>query len=488
VLARAAALVLALVALALLPEAAGAVRGTWHAKLISASDGSNIRFSAIAEDGAAAGLKVLPDGTPQAVYFNGKRLKNFGSRLGPVSSFLSLNDRHQAAGYFSANPAARVTNLFGANPDPSIMPHAFFMSGPRTIKRLSVPSAAFAVNISGQVAGTFRASDGFLHAFLWRPLAKSGKRFIDAGVGDARALNDPSVRARRLRGSAHAAEMGYVGVNLAGGTSIWTVNAANNAVNRRVLQNDDIFLQSVSNTGIASGGEDNADGSVSPLVYDIVRNVVRRLGLPVGVPSGFAGGVARSGRLAGGSSTAGSVQHGRLWFFGGGSQDVNNLPGLSLPPGTEVTNVPAVSDTGLAAGFATTPTGQQEGVVIAPSPPTKLPLLLAAFEKYLDVHGYGGEGERVRRFKARLRDSLGHWRNNRRKLGCTDVKDAAQDLLDLTNANHKELDEELYDRGFGPDRRQEITEPTLGIEVRSALAEYGQELDCDGMKKLLGLA
>ena len=98
------------------------------------SDGSDIRFTTIAEDGAVAGLKVLPDGTPHALYFDGKRLKDFSSKLGPVSAFTALNDRHQAAGYFSSNPAARVTNLFGANPDPSLMPHAFFMSG-KTIKR-----------------------------------------------------------------------------------------------------------------------------------------------------------------------------------------------------------------------------------------------------------------------------------------------------------------------------------------------------------------
>jgi len=117
-------------------------------------------------------------------------VKDLSPRLGVVSSITGLNDRHQAAGYASSNPAARVANLFGANPDPSIMPRAFFLSG-RTLKRLSVPSAAFGINIAGEVAGSFRAKDGLLHGFLWRPglrKRRGRKTFIDLGVGDQHGL------------------------------------------------------------------------------------------------------------------------------------------------------------------------------------------------------------------------------------------------------------------------------------------------------------
>ena len=168
----------------------GARSHDWSMRLFPAADGSNVRFTTIAEDGAAAGAKFLADGTPRALYFNGKRVKDLSPRLGVVSSITGLNDRHQAAGYASSNPAARVANLFGANPDPSIMPRAFFLSG-RTLKRLSVPSAAFGINIAGEVAGSFRAKDGLLHGFLWRPglrKRRGRKTFIDLGVGDQHGL------------------------------------------------------------------------------------------------------------------------------------------------------------------------------------------------------------------------------------------------------------------------------------------------------------
>lgn len=462
----------------------------WHVRLFSAADGSDIRLTTIAEDGAAAGAKFLADGTPHGIYFDGKRLKDLSSRLGVVSSITSLNDRHQAAGYASSNPAVRVGNLFGANPDPSIMPHAFFLSG-RTLKRLSVPSSAFGVNIGGEVAGTFRASDGLLHGFLWRPALRrrrGTRTFIDLGVGDARALSDPALP-RRIprRRTARAAGVQSL-MTVVGGNSVWQLNMLTDAVKRRVLA-PDIFLQSVSNTGLASGGRDLPDMTRAALVYDVTRRVTRALLLPGGSSSGFAGGIARSTGLTAGSASSATDQRGLLWSAAGSViGDVNGLPGVSLPPGTAITNTPAVSDTGLLAGFATTPTGQQEGVVVAPSPFTKLPLFLRAWDAYADQWGFGGDGRDVRQVKADVREAFEHWKKNRRKLTCLSIREAAIGLLGVTKSNFDARFGDLYEYGYGREQANAIARPAVGIEIRSALAEFADELGCPDFKRELGLA
>jgi probable HAF family extracellular repeat protein len=478
-----------LVAVAALPATASGARSRdWSVRTFSAADGSNIRFSTIAEDGAAAGGKFLADGTPKALYFNGKRLNDLSSRLGVVSAITGLNDRHQAAGYASSNPSVRVVNLFGANPDPSIMPRAFFLSG-RTLKRLSVPSAAFGINISGEVVGTFRAKDGLLHGFLWRPTLRKRrgtKTFIDLGVGDARAVNDPVVpRRKRGRRAARAASVQSL-MTIVGGNSVWQLNTLTDAVKRRVLA-PDIFLQSVSNTGLASGGRDLPDMSRLAMVYEVNRRVMRALNLPGGSSSGFAAGISRSTGLASGSFTSTTEQHGLLWGASGSIiGDANNLPGVSLPPGTLITNTPAVSDTGLLAGFATTPTGQQDGVVVAPTPFTKLPLLLKAWDAYVDQ--WGGDGPDVRQVKADVREAFDHWKANRQKLTCKSIKEAAIGLLGVTGSNYHEIFDSIYETGAARDQANRIASPALAIEMRSALAEFADEMSCPDFKKELGLA
>jgi hypothetical protein len=224
------------------------------------------------------------------------------------------------------------------------------------------------------------------------------------------------------------------------------------------------------------------------LVYDVTRGVLRALNLPDGSSSGFAAAVSRSTGLAAGSASSGTDQHGLLWGPGGSIiGDANTLPGVSLPPGTVITNTPAVADTGLLAGFATTPTGQQQGVLMAPSPFTKLPLLLKAWDAYVEQHGFGGDGETVRQVKADIREAFDHWNANRRKLTCKSIKDAAVGLLGVTQTNFQEVFDSMSESGIDGGQANAIARPAIGIEMRGALAEFGAELGCPDFKDELGL-
>lgn len=466
--ARAAIVLVTLLAVAAVPATASAARSRdWTVRLFPAADGSDVRFTTIAEDGAAAGTKSLADGTPKAVYFNGRRLQDLSARLGVVSSITGLNDRHQAAGYASSNPAARAVNLFDPSADANVIPRAFFLSG-RTLKRLSMPSVAFGINISGDVVGTFRAQDGLLHAFLWRPGSKGDRRFADLGAGDARALSDAVVPRRgRGRRAARAAAVQSL-MTIVGGNSVWQLNIVTGRLKRRVLA-PDVFLQSVSNTGLASGGRDLPDMARAALLYDVGRRVLRALNLPDGRSSGFASGISRSTGLMSGSASSDVDEQGLLWRPGGSIfGEANSLPGLSLPPGTVITNIPAVSDTGLFAGFATTPTGQQQGVVVAPSPLTKEPLLLKAWDAYVDQWGSGGSGATVRRFRTEVGEALDHWQRSRPKSACRSLREAAIALAGVSKENYDaELDALVTDMNFAVAEGEKIARPALAIEIKA---------------------
>ncbi|MEA2409094.1 MAG: hypothetical protein QOE69_3213 [Thermoleophilaceae bacterium] len=487
---RAAAVLLTLLVLAALPASAlAAPTRTWNARLFASGDGSSIRLTTIAADGAAAGGKFLTDGTPKAVYFNRKRLVSLSGRLGVVSSITSLNDRHQAAGYASSNPAARVANLFGSSTDRSLMPRAFFLSG-RKVRRLSVPSAAFGVNISGEVAGTFLAKDGRLHGFLWRPASRARrlKKFIDLGVGDARALSDPPpIRFRRGRRSATAARALPNLMTIVGGNSVWLLNPVTGALKRRELAAE-IFLQAVSNTGLASGGQDHSDGTRSPMVYDVGRGVLRMPTLPSDQTSGFAGGISDSTGLTSGSTSTDTSQHGMVWNADGSVlYDPNELPGVDLPPGTEITNTPAVTDTGLLAGLATTPTGVQDGVIVQPPPRAKEPLLIKAFDVYVDSHGSGGSGEDVRRFRKLIHDAVVSYGQSHLRTACRTLRDAAESLKDISSANFDEQFDALYDNGVSRGQAQDVALPAIAINIRVLVVELGAEMDCKGLREQLGI-
>jgi hypothetical protein len=229
--------------------------------------------------------------------------------------------------------------------------------------------------------------------------------------------------------------------------------------------------------------------SRAAVIYDVARRVVHALNLPGGSSSAFAAGISRSTGLASGSSSSTTDQHGLLWGPGGSViGDVNTLPGVSLPPGTAITNTPAVSDTGLLAGFATTPTGQQEGVVVAPSPVTKLPLLLKAWDAYVDQWGFGGDGQAVRQVKADIREAFDHFKQARKKLKCRSIKEAAVGLLGVTQSNFDGVFDPLYESGYARDKVNAIARPALGIEIRAALAEFADEIDCPDFKQELGLS
>jgi len=488
VLVRAGVILVALLVAAVTPAAAAAApTKLWHMRLFASADGSDIRFTTIAEDGAAAGLRVAPDGTPEALYTDGKKLKNFGSKLGPVSAFTALNDRHQAAGYFSSNPAARVTNLFGSNPDPSLMPHAFFMSG-KTIKRITLPSVAFGVNISGWVSGTFRANDGLLHGFLWLPLSKRRPNFADLGPGDARALADlarPRRAASRSLGPyASGAPAGLL--TIVGGPTIWLVNPLNGKTTRRTLP-EGTFLQSASNTGKASGGQDHLDGSRSPVVYDVARDRVSPLTLPAGREDGFAGGIARSSWFVAGSTSTGTDMRAHFWWSNGRSLgDPNSLPGIELTKGFGITNTPAVADTGLLAGFGTTALGRQEGVIVYPPPYLKLPRLLESFDAYIFLQ-YPKHSGRANAFRRKLKRALKQANRNRKAAACRTMRSAANTFLDIQDAIYDDAVDLWRSEGARGERLSDFTRSALGIEIRQAIAEFGDELGCKGLKLQLGL-
>ena len=68
------------------------------------------------------------------------------------------------------------------------------------------------------------------------------------------------------------------------------------------------------------------------------------------------------------------------------------------------------------------------------------------------------------------------------------MKDAAQDLLTIAQANFEEQFNDYYDYGVDRHRANELAAPARGIDIRQALAEYGEELGCKEMKLALGLS
>ena len=193
---------------------------------IAAPDGADIRLTTIARTKRGRGRQGAADGTPHALYFDGKRLKDFSSKPGPVNSFTGLNDRHQAVGYFASRPGGAGLRTCSARTRTRPHPARLLHVG-EDDQALTLPSVAFGVNNAGWVAGTFRTNDGLLHAFLWLPLSKRRPNFADLGAGDARALADPS-QPRRLR----EPQRGPVALSLArhltivGGNTVWIVNSS----------------------------------------------------------------------------------------------------------------------------------------------------------------------------------------------------------------------------------------------------------------------
>jgi len=127
-------------------------------------------------------------------------------------------------------------------------------------------------------------------------------------------------------------------------------------------------------------------------------------------------------------------------------------------------------------------------VVVAPSPFTKLPLFLKAWDAYTDQWGFGGDGRDVRQVEADVRAGLDHWKANRRKLTCLSIAEAVKALVHVTKSNFDANFDSAYEYGIQRDRAEAMARPALGIEIRSALAEFGAEVGCPGFKQELGLA
>jgi hypothetical protein len=194
--------------------------------------GTELRLTAVADDGSAAGTFRHQDMSQHAVFFNGRAVKEIGSKIGPGSVVTGMNNRHQIVGYRSVRPNVSTGDLLSSKLDDSQKPHAFMYAGGRA-QLLTQPSYATAVNDEGVVVGTFLApSDRSLHAFAWMtgglrwaPVLKN--KLIDLGAGSARAVNTSSTNWNvEIVGPADAAVRYYTLNVLTGKFTSRTVNLA----------------------------------------------------------------------------------------------------------------------------------------------------------------------------------------------------------------------------------------------------------------------
>jgi probable HAF family extracellular repeat protein len=254
--------------------------------------GTELRLAAVASDGSAAGTFRHQDMSQHAVFFNGRTVKEIGSKIGPGSVVTGMNDRHQIVGYRSVRPNVTTGDLLSSKLAASQKPHAFLYGGGRT-QVLTQPSYATAVNDEGVVVGTFLASDQSQHAFAWltgglrwAPVLKN--KFIDLGASSARAVNSSSTSWNvEITGPADAAARYYTlnvltgkfttrTVNLAG--AITTVNTASRGGGYQLSQSTHDQLPVLVNLHT---GRMTALGLPAPFTSGVV-NVVTDAGDPFG--------------------------------------------------------------------------------------------------------------------------------------------------------------------------------------------------------------
>jgi YD repeat-containing protein len=194
-----AVLALACCGLLLAPAADARIKRNWTVQFFSEPNTSTI-FDAINDDGHAVGTRVFPDGSRHGLFFDGRRLRDIGARLGATSAILDINNRDQMVGWQSSTPQARLNNLFSGT-DPATMPRAFVLSGP-VLRVLPFPSVATAVNSNGLVVGSYRENDGTVHTFAWNAASRprSGRSaqvegapsgFVPRGQGTGEDVSDP---------------------------------------------------------------------------------------------------------------------------------------------------------------------------------------------------------------------------------------------------------------------------------------------------------
>lgn len=371
----------------------------WSADVFAGPEGTDTRLLAISNRGAAAGVRFMADGTPHGIHCDGRRVRDLSPSLGVVSSIAGINDRRELVGYASGNPAARIDNLFETGTDPKLIPHAFFRSGKRVL-RLPMPSAATGINQGSEVVGTFRAPDGSLHAFLWRPRLDSERvlrQFVDLGPGSARAISDPLPRAARVgpdkppRPPPSLATVREVIV----GTRVWVVSLAEDTVT--LVDSPPGLVLSGVNPSFAVGGEDGIERPRSTMLGFGKSLAASNLADPPGSSGSTATGTSPGGAIVGRFASAdGSESRGALWMRGE-ALDVNALPGIGLPAGALVTDASAVNANGLIAATVSLPqpaggVARNAGLRLQPTPATKRPTLMHYFDVYVQAFG-DGDGE-----------------------------------------------------------------------------------------------
>jgi hypothetical protein len=222
----------------------------WRILWAQGPTGSDFRLTAVADDGSAAGTLTGADKAHHAIFFNGKKFKAIGGKIGPGSIVRGMNNRHQIVGLRSVRPNATIADLLNVALKDSDKPHAFLYAG--KVRTLSQPSYANAVNDAGVVVGNFQPPDHSIHGFAWMTgglrWAKVRKnRFIDLGVGRANAISNPSTGWTVQIGGAVGAAGGYYTLNLLTGKfrskalnftgEITTVNAAGRGGGYRLSAN-----------------------------------------------------------------------------------------------------------------------------------------------------------------------------------------------------------------------------------------------------------
>ena len=250
--------------------------------------GTELRLVAVADDGSAAGTFRHQDMSQHAVFFNGRTVKEIGSKIGPGSVVTGMNDRHQIVGYRSVRPNVTTGDLLSSKLDDSQKPHAFLYGGGRT-QLLTQPSYATAVNDEGVVVGTFLTSDQSLHAFAWMtgglrwaPVLKN--KFIDLGAGSAHAVNNSSTNWNvEIGGPANAAAPYY------------TLNVLTGKFTARTVK----FPGAITTVNTASRGGgyqlSKETHNQLPVLVNLRKGAMAALGLPAPFTNGVVNVVTDAG-------------------------------------------------------------------------------------------------------------------------------------------------------------------------------------------------
>ncbi|MGB2876347.1 MAG: hypothetical protein WBB76_12865 [Gaiellaceae bacterium] len=295
-------------ALAWAGAAPSAPAAQWQITWAQPAAGTDFRFTAVADDGTAAGTLTQKDGSRHVIFFDGtSQPTDVGPKIGPGSVATSMNDRHQIVGYQSLNPAVTTGDLLNTKIDTAHKPHAFVYAG--KVRILSQLSYATDVDDAGVVVGNFLASDQSLHAFAWltgglpwSPTAKN--KFVDLGAGAANTVNNPSTGLTVQIGGAIGKFAGTYTLNVRTGkfTSKKLTFTGN--------------ITSVNTAGSGGGYQISSSFNQLPVIANLRSGKMKALGLPQPFTDGSVNAVTEAGAAFGDlSGHAGNSQATR-WVNG----------------------------------------------------------------------------------------------------------------------------------------------------------------------------